>query len=68
MELFTLVLIISILIGGFCIWLQKTKKDKEHMGGFGTITALAFYNRQNHCWKNLYDDGISCGTDSKLML
>jgi hypothetical protein len=67
MRIGTLILLIFLVILGFCL-LAKKSSLKEHIGGFGVVTALSLYNRQNHCWRNLYDDGVSCATDSKLML
>ena len=69
MDAIILGIILLLLLIGFCMLNKKTHNLKEGLGGGGlsTVTALDWYNRQDHCWKG-QDGGTYCGTNSALML
>lgn len=53
MELSHLLALILVIIAGFCI--LKKNRLREGMGGYGTISGLAYNNSAKTCFKNIYD-------------
>jgi hypothetical protein len=61
------VLAVLSIIFLFCLW--NKAGCRENMTGYGTISGLAYGNRAQYCWKNMYDgDGtVYCGTIGKVV-
>ena len=53
MKLSHLLVAILVIIALFCI--LKKGYLREGMGGYGTISGLAYNNAGRVCWKNPYD-------------
>lgn len=75
MELSHFLVLILVIIAGFCI--LKKNRLREGMGGYGTISGLAYNNGGRVCWKNPYDpefneDGTRflgyCGVIGKVVV
>lgn len=65
-----IVLLVIIFLVFFWYMNSRCNNFREGLGGggFSAVSALAYYNSPHHCWQGLYDDGIYCATNSKLML
>jgi hypothetical protein len=67
MEVLSFALLLLLVLGVYWLVCNWKNKKSEKFSGYGTISALNFYNRQRHCWKD--DEGtVYCSTDSKLQL
>lgn len=54
MKVEHLVVLVLLVVAGVCL-LRKGGYLRENMGGYGTISGLAYNNNARTCWKNPYD-------------
>lgn len=66
-EYFFLIVLGIVILSCLLRCERNRLREGLNSGGLNTVNAVGWYNRQNHCWQDMYDGSVKCSTGGLLM-